>query len=304
MFRQLVLFTTLFAVSLVCWSVVFWFFAPYITVEIMHQLPHRGFWTYVAAGGLLLLAGILRKMLISAADVPRSVMSILLCTIGTVLFFAPIVLYVRFHSLSASPHSVNLVDSVVGLCSIAIGSTLWQMGSLAMNRFHRRLLSPAWLLSTSATETMAQDGRQPILYLRSFDKERSQLSLLFRYARFLRNRKKPGNLFLYSGVCRKLGTSDRDPFRLMLDEQILFKLFFQCIGPYIALGRPSETFERIDATAAKDFVKAKEWRAKVLEWLPQCQIVAIDAASSAVKSLSCCKFVKGRVSGRRVGVGC
>jgi hypothetical protein len=64
------------------------------------------------------------------------------------------------------------------------------------------------------------------------------------------------------------------------DEQIVFAAAFDTVGPYVALGRPTEDFRTMDLGAAKKYVENHEWQDAVRKWLESCAAVVIEAADS------------------------
>ena len=76
-------------------------------------------------------------------------------------------------------------------------------------------------------------------------------------------------------------TASIGSLRTAFDEQMVFAEVFQSVGPYIALGRPTETFQDMDLGAAKTYVSDADWRTVVSMWLRDCGAVVLDAAHSA-----------------------
>jgi hypothetical protein len=75
---------------------------------------------------------------------------------------------------------------------------------------------------------------------------------------------------------RAIGSA-RTPF----DEQMVFAQAFERIGPYIAIGRPSEGYRDMDLGAAKKYVADDEWQDVVRHWLKECAAVVLEAGHSA-----------------------
>lgn len=138
----------------------------------------------------------------------------------------------------------------------------------------------------TADELLARDHRRPVLYLRSFEKEIKTTGaggVLNKY----REQFKGGSAGYYmaSGMSvryrgraaerRALGVA-----RSAFDEQMVFAAAFEMLGPYIALGRPTEDFRTMDLGAAKKYVENHEWQDAVCRWLESCAAVAIEAADS------------------------
>ncbi|HEV2840566.1 MAG TPA: hypothetical protein VGW39_04505 [Chthoniobacterales bacterium] len=143
------------------------------------------------------------------------------------------------------------------------------------------------ILPTS-NEVLANDPRRPVIYFRSFEKELSKTGcsgILLPYLDKLRAQKgvyafstTPGNTF-YGGrmhLRSVLGTS-----RSRFDEQMVFAHALSAIGPYVALGRPTESFRDMDLGAAKKYVSNDEWQGAVIDWLRKCAAVVMEAADSA-----------------------
>jgi len=75
---------------------------------------------------------------------------------------------------------------------------------------------------------------------------------------------------------RKLLDSNRSAH----DEQMIFADYFSEFGPYIAIGRPGESFESMDLGAAKYYVPDEEWASKVIELINSSGAILIEAAES------------------------
>jgi hypothetical protein len=136
----------------------------------------------------------------------------------------------------------------------------------------------------TAHDLMKADIRPPILYLRSFDKELDRASTFGRmsYVRnprgfYVASRKTDVTALLRRDMTRSLLGSGRSSF----DEQMIFAEYFSAFGPYIAIGRPGETFENMDLGAAKLYVEDERWQETVLELLEISAAIVLEAGDSA-----------------------
>ena len=142
----------------------------------------------------------------------------------------------------------------------------------------------------SADELLSQDRRKPVVYFRSFEKELKKgrfrgvtLSQFVNidvdgFYMFSKN-PKPGDPLTPNPFFKRRSAFGAS--RSVVDEQMLFAPAFDGIGPYIALGRPTENCRNVDLGAAKKYVSNEQWRDAVIFWLNNCAAVVVEAADSA-----------------------
>lgn len=215
---------------------------------------------------------------------PASFASNLVATVLAVRLFAPVV---GFSALP--PKAVALVFSCfvlfawMDICKRSLGIFA------RIDSANRRLPELAGL---SAPELLATDARPPILYLRSFEGERSKATTLGRFG-YIRRRtagfylvsRRPRDeesfsAFLRRTLAREYKMKLLDSNRSVHDEQTLFAEYFSDFGPYIAIGRPGESFESMDVGAAKYYVPDEIWKTKVVELIASSAAIVIEAAES------------------------
>ena len=150
---------------------------------------------------------------------------------------------------------------------------------------------PRLIVGLSAPQLLATDRRPPILYLRSFVRERSKATTLGRFG-YIRNpagfyilARRPSALDDLSAFLRKMLVQEYrrkflDSNRSVHDEQMLFAEYFSEFGPYIAIGKPDEAFENMDLGAAKYYVPDEAWTTKVVELINSSGAIVIEAAES------------------------
>jgi hypothetical protein len=105
---------------------------------------------------------------------------------------------------------------------------------------------------------MRKDQRPPVIYLRSFADELGEYS---------------GKRFFGNWFARDmLGIPPSE-------EQRIFAEHMQLIGPYIAIGRPSEPFPELGA--ARKYVSDDEWRQVVGELIDRAAAVVVQAGRTS-----------------------
>jgi len=147
---------------------------------------------------------------------------------------------------------------------------------------------PRLIVGLSAPELLATDRRPPILYLRSFVRERSKATTLGRFgyirnpAGFYLTSRWPSafSAFLRNSLVQEYKRKFLDSNRSVHDEQMLFAEYFSELGPYIAIGRPDEAFESMDLGAAKYYIPDEAWMTKVIELINSSAAIVIEAAES------------------------
>ncbi len=150
----------------------------------------------------------------------------------------------------------------------------------------------------TADEILALDHRKPVIYFRSFEKELAKSGLQQHAFRFLfkaflsddadgiylhatasPHPPSVGAMTFYANIRKMryiLGIS-----KARVDEQLVFAIALSNMGPYVALGRPTENCRNMDLGAAKKFVSNEEWKDSVIDWLNQCIAVVVEAADSS-----------------------
>lgn len=152
---------------------------------------------------------------------------------------------------------------------------------------HRRKSNA--VVGPTAQELLESDPRAPILYLRSFQNERAKATTLGRFS-YLRTgtqgfylfARRPTDFgrFFRKALAREYKRKLLDSNRSVHDEQMLFAEYFSDFGPYVAIGRPGESFESMDLGAAKLYVPDDSWRDKVIELIEASGAVVLEAAAS------------------------
>ena len=173
------------------------------------------------------------------------------------------------YTLATRP-SVALFCGLLGSVSLYVGPLLIYTG--------RRLIS------RNARTAVAGDSRAPILYLRSFEDD-------------VEDTLTP-HTWLANFFSQTLPTDVRRlplPFRVLFELQPLRLLrslfgrvtpttelqlaaFFSKLGPFIAIGKPSERLATIGAD--RDFVDQDKWQEVVLEYLERSRYVVLQAAGT------------------------
>lgn len=170
-------------------------------------------------------------------------------------------------------------------------------GSAAMLQIARIFVKQ---LVATADEILAIDHRKPIIYFRSFERELSESKVGFgqnalRYViKGISNRDADG-IYLHATASPRPPSVGAMTFyannrkmryilgisKARIDEQLVFAIALSNIGPYVALGRPTENCKNMDLGAAKKFVSNEEWKDSVIDWLTRSAAVVVEAADSA-----------------------
>jgi hypothetical protein len=150
-----------------------------------------------------------------------------------------------------------------------------------------RILNPIMVakLLPAADKVLKDDPRSPVVYLRAFDAELSRATperrLLRDVPQLVRNPRGLGQGSL--GMQAPPRSLQRAALAAMsgrgqLDEQAAFATVMTLIGPYVAIGRPSEGTEYggVDIGAAKIYVADDEWQNVVAKWLQTAAVVVIE----------------------------
>lgn len=142
----------------------------------------------------------------------------------------------------------------------------------------------------SAIELMDEDPRPPIIYLRSFTDEQSKASAKNRF-NYLSGSLAGVYMFThtptnFSALYRDMFERDKNrkisgSIRSTMDEQMFFAQYLSEFGPYIAIGRPGESFESMDLGAAKLYVNDEDWQKTIIELIESANVVVLEAGESA-----------------------
>lgn len=256
----------------------------YISPSTASRLPRGTFATYAIAATVIILSGLWR-MIVTEPQF-KSSHGLNLKTILKLLRLTS-----WLEHISYARFIVPLCTSRLGWFSVKpnpIETVLW-FGILSFSTVASRVLPMlSGRLVEGAEEVLARDPRKPVLYFRSFEKE-AEKAVAMSNTLFVRNLgRSPGGIYIASrrhgdtlfgksGLIRGALNSKRTPF----DEQMVFADAFNQLGPYIALGRPNESFRDMDLGAAKKYVSNDEWEGVVRKWLWGCGAVVLEAADSA-----------------------
>jgi hypothetical protein len=257
-----------------------WLLAPYFVDGTNPQTPPRTVSFVVMAVLIGIIAGASRRALVPPPPFSRSLLSRRsLRALDRMLTLVGSVALARFvvpHLWSHAP----LVGSTPG-----VGQALFWYGLLAVAGWVAHLLPlAARQMRETADELLARDTRRPILYLRSFEMETGRagvVGMIGQYRKLARGGR--DGSYLFAGRSHATRIAERTALnvqRSIIDEQMVFAHAFSRFGPYIAIGKPSESFKDMDLGAAKKYVENHEWQQAVSEWLRTCAAVVIEAADS------------------------
>jgi hypothetical protein len=275
-------------VNVVQFLVLTWFFAPYNSTGVADHLPPRSALHSAAAVVVVIGTAVWLKRSVPPRFTSRPLISkrtFILLDRGCTL-----VAIIAILRLTAPLLSIGGKIAPTGYFS-------W-IGVLFVAAVLVKVL-PAMIGSVlpSMDEVLASDPRKPILYLRSFEREQSKTKLRGALLPYLQKDPFEGH-YMSSGTGENKYMSSAmrgDSFfggrlnargilrddRRAFDEQLVFARAFGAIGPYIALGRPSENYQDMDLGAAKKYVSNDEWQAEVERWLNKSAAVVIESADSA-----------------------
>jgi len=287
------IFSVMFTSFVEC-AVLFWLFAPYNTVGVVDSLPSRSAQTFLLAVTAIFFCALWRRfgpspMTTESFSLKKSTFLL----IRRLLFVAALISLARFcgplisRGLPFFGAKLTPRESIVYLLLLA--------SSIAAIHLARMFVKK---LVATADEILAIDHRKPVIYFRSFEKELAksgfqQNGFRFLYRAFLSSdaagaylrasafSRPPslGAMTFYANNRRMrelLGIS-----RARVDEQSVFAIALSNIGPYVALGRPTENCRNMDLGAAKKFVSNEEWKDSVIDWLNRCTAIVIEAADSS-----------------------
>jgi hypothetical protein len=170
------------------------------------------------------------------------------------------------------------VVATVALALIVIG-VIADLGAL-----HPRTLI-ALGIPVDADTLLRVDRRRPIIFLRPFDSEAKRVAMAGKMGAHFERLRNPAGFFYarstFWELCveifrRAIYGSHRSVF----DQQVELGIVFSRIAPYIAIGRPTETFRDTDFYAAKKFVPDDQWKMEVLAWLSRCAAVILEVGAS------------------------
>lgn len=287
------IFGTMFTGFAEC-AILFWFFAPYTTVGVAESLPGRNARTFLLAALVVFVSILWRRL--GSSPIPAKSFSLnksTFMTIRRLMLFTGLISLARFcgplisQSLPFIGDKLTPHESIVYLLLLAGSTTALHVAKV----FTKGLVA-------TADEILAVDHRKPVIYFRSFEKELAksgfrQHGFRFLYRAFLTDDRDGtylhasalphppslGAMTLYRNnrkMREVLGIS-----RARVDEQSMFAMALSNIGPYVALGRPTENCRNMDLGAAKKFVSNEEWKDSVVDWLDKCIAVVIEAADSS-----------------------
>jgi hypothetical protein len=111
----------------------------------------------------------------------------------------------------------------------------------------------------SGEAELARDARSPVLYLRSFQDEEAERSILYRFRQ---------------GLSDKTWLADTTPNN-GIQEQDALGYIFRKIGPYIALGKPGETLPELGS--AKIYAANENWQQKIRHFLATSRLIIFRA---------------------------
>lgn len=153
--------------------------------------------------------------------------------------------------------AANNLPVLIVLGLLLSGASVW------LNFRYRKYFVP------SATELLARDKRQPVVYLRSFADEAGEYSLRgyvkSRFARGLPNVHDPSDPWAYDTWGPK--------------EQEKFAESMQQIGPYIALARPGEPLADVGAAWLR--VPDDKWQETVASLVSRAALIVVQAGRTA-----------------------
>lgn len=154
---------------------------------------------------------------------------------------------------------------------------------------NRGALHPRTLVTlgipVDADTLLRVDRRRPIIYLRPFDREARRATMAGKMSAHLERLR---NQVVFSHAHRTFRELCVEQFRRaihgshrsVMDQQVELGVVFNRIAPYVAIGRPTETFRNTDLHAAKKFVPDDQWQRVVLDWLSRCAAVILEVGSS------------------------
>ncbi len=279
-------------------AILYWWFVPAsMRLDLPLSFPSTGLKIVASLLALPMLLVSRHSSEVLASSLPEKCTTSLYRIVSPAAFILRILFFLSSLRLFApvvgipalQPPAVALVFGCfvlyVWLQNLKIGLGIFVHIDIGKRR-HRYIVGP------SAPELLTTDRRPPIVYLRSFAKERSRATILGRLD-YIRNSfvgfyvmaRQPTDSGDFSSFLRKrlawrckqkLLDSNRSPH----DEQALFAEFFSEYGPYIAIGRPGEAFESMDLGAAKYYIPDEEWKTKVVELINSSGAIVIEAAES------------------------
>ena len=286
------IFGTVFTGFAEC-AVLFWFFAPYNTVGLQ-SLPGRSARTFLLAALVVFVSVLWRRF--GPSPIAAKSFSLKKSTflmIRRLALIAGLISLTRFcgplisHRLPFVGSKLTPDESIAYLLLLAVSVSALQIARIFVKE-----------LVATADEILAVDHRKPVIYFRSFEKELAKSGF-----------QQHGFRFLYSallsdsrdGIYLRASALPRPPSlgamtfyrnnrrmrevlgisRARVDEQAAFAIALSNIGPYVALGRPTENCRNMDLGAAKKFVSNEEWKDSVIDWLNKCTAVVVEAADSS-----------------------
>lgn len=195
-------------------------------------------------------------------------------------------------------------DFEVPLWVLASGCVIVLLKWGGMTALNRQFMPPA-------LEIMRKDRRPPVLYLRSFARELAGQGFAGRFDLPLRRFaeiRRVGKVLIESrgnekhlmdgmdkamdGMINRnaisgglsfanLGQSYSSGRGRSYDEQLVIANLMNRLGPYVAFGRPTETFKWADVGAAKLYVSDSGWHHRVIQLIEEAAAIVIEADASA-----------------------
>ncbi|MGH7158424.1 MAG: hypothetical protein ACREGD_05180 [Candidatus Saccharimonadales bacterium] len=291
-----------FAVTLIgvasFWGTVFWIIVPYIADDIGLYLKKPTYVEFLVGFIFLLVCGaliryVVEKLRIGGAGSSNSFKGIattflLIGSALSLISLARIGLPFLSSATDIFIPKAKGSEFIFWFVLLALGSSIQTFGTSIRRSRGDDLVSKvrSKFVGAGADDILAKDPRPPILYLRSFNKELEKATYKGRFSQW-RNLQSPDGAYLFSVKpgrtlygARSFRRSLFGSKRSMFDEQMVFADVLNRIGPYIAIGRPTETFENMDLGAAKKFVSDDKWQDAVIQWLSRCAAVVLEAGDS------------------------
>ena len=226
-----------------------------------------------------MMGDVVYKRISPALNLTHSILNVISC-VAIARLLLPTIGFFSF----TPPSQIPLYFGILALCTTVniARKKMAAVSAIGKERFSLR----QHFIGRSAHELTATDPRPPILYLRSFNKELLSATTRGRFSYITKffNR----SLYMYTDSSKldfsltkkHLRTDFLNTNRSMFDEQLIFATFFSRIGPYIAIGRPGETFGNMDLGAAKMYVSDDEWQSTVFNLLERCAAIVLEAGDS------------------------
>lgn len=270
--------------SLVGLAYIFLLVGRYISTGTEFLEPYANYKTYIFGAGVVGILAIGRNL-----SCPQTV---------NVRFGFDVMTVLRFMRFARCMGLLSLMRLLLPLISSKLGplsirpslpeTGIW-LGALYVSGLMLKI-TPLFIkhVVPDANELLAKDPRRPVVYFRSFAKEKRKATRLRRTVFALNRHRSPEGIYISAGSFWRgyFGSRTRLAYAIhskrtgAFDEQMLFAEAISAIGPYIALGRAGETFQDMDLGAAKIYVSNDQWQHSVRQWLFRCSAVVLEAADS------------------------